>query len=131
MTSTRLWIVLLTLVSFLAGVAAGLLGSEYSLRAATERREDGDFVRRFSEVFDLDPEGRRLLAERQAAYHAQIESIELRNEVRRSIEAHALMEPELLEAGRVFRSDVRDMLLVTEAQRKEFDRLMADYVENL
>ena len=131
MNSPRLWILILALVSFLAGVAAGLVGGEYAHRDPVGERATGDFERRFSQEFDLDPEGRRLLGDLLASYHSEIGSIQLSHEVRQAAEAHAQMEPRLREAGVRFRDDVRDMLLLTEAQRLEFDRLLADHAENL
>jgi len=128
---TRLWIVVLALVSFLAGLAAGLVGSDHTRREVADHRGPGDFERRFTQLFDLDPEGQKLLAELLAAYNSQIESIELENETRRAAEAHFQMEQSLLKVGAELRENVRDLLLVTEAQRMEFDRLMADHVEKL
>ena len=127
MNNPRVWIVILALVCFLAGVAAGLVGSEYARRDVAAQRDQGDFVRRFAEAFDLDPEGQRLLAERLAAYNSKIESIKLNNEVQQAAEAHALMEPELQEAGKMFREDIRDILLVTDMERAKFDGMMVDY----
>lgn len=131
MNNPRLWIVVLALVSFLAGLAAGLMGSERTRRGVVDHRGPGDFERRFTQVFDLDPEGQKLLAELLAAYNSQVESIELDNETRRAAEAHTQIEQSLLEVGTELRENVRDLLLVTEAQRTRFDRLMTYHVENL
>lgn len=127
MNNPRVWIVILALVSFLAGVAAGLVGSEYARRDVAAQRDLGDFERRFAKAFDLDPEGRRFLAERLASFNAEIESIQLNHEVQQATEAHTLMEPRLQEAGKMFREDIRDILLVTEVERAKFDRMMDDY----
>jgi hypothetical protein len=125
--SPRLWILLLALVSFLAGVAAGLVGSEYAGTEDVPERAFGDFERRFADEFDLDDVSRSFLAELLARYTLEIERIETRY----TAEAHDQMEPELREAGEKLRIGVHDKLLVSDSQRSRFDHLLKNTLENL
>lgn len=125
MTSIRAWVLILALVCFLAGLAAGLIGAELSDDAKSPSGELGDYERAFVERFDLDPQRQRLLVGLLEHYNLEVEEIENRHTalVRRE------MEPELRRAGLHYRALLRDRLL-PPAQRAEFDRLTADFQEN-
>jgi len=122
----RLWISILALVSFLAGVAAGLVAGEYSRKAPPDERFFGDFEREFVEHFELDAVRQSHLAELLLIHRAEIEKIKHRH----TAELNAQMEEEFRSAGLEYRSLVRNHLL-PERQRHEFDRLLATYVDNL
>ncbi len=124
MSGTRLWLLLLTGVAFLAGFGSGMYASERSHRASQLDGAFGDFERAFVQEFDLDPERQRLLARLLDHYNRETEAILERY----ASENHMGMEPDLARAGLEYRATVRDRLL-PEPQRPKFDRLMAPYVE--
>jgi len=125
--NTRIWILILTLVSFLAGVAVGLLSGERAGRNLPDDADFGDFEQAFSECFQLDEERRRLLAALMANYNMKIEEIERLH----AAEYHKEQEPDMLRAGLEYRALIRDHLL-PEEQRPEFDRLTeAEFIETL
>jgi len=125
-TSTRAWLLVLTGVSFLAGLATGVYLNERGHRKAEQVHAFGDFERAFSERFQLDQDRRRLLAELLDHYNRETEAIRDRY----AAENHMEMEPELRRAGLEYRALVRDRLL-PEDQRPEFDSLMASHIETL
>lgn len=122
MIGTRAWILILALVCFLAGLAAGLTGAELSRQEPTVPTAFGEFERTFTERFELDPERQRLLVGLLDHYNRRIEEIQVRHtaKIRRE------MEPELRREGLTYRGLLRDHLL-PPAQRDEFDRQMADF----
>lgn len=126
MSSTRVWLIVLAGVCFLAGFGTGIYASERSQRLEAQARAFGDFERAFAAEFELDPGRRRLLAELLDHYNRETEAIRDRY----AAENHMEMEPELRRAGLEYRALVRDRLL-PEAQRPKFDRLMASHVETL
>jgi len=126
-SGTRTWILILTLVSFLAGVAVGLLVGEQDRRNPPADAAFGDFERLFTERFQLDEERQRLLAGLQTNYNRELEEIERIH----AAEHQKEREPAMLRAGLEYRSLIRNHLLPVE-QRPEFDRLIqANFVEIL
>jgi hypothetical protein len=124
--STRLWILILTGVTFLAGLGTGIIVTERSHRETDVVSAFGDFERAFSQEFDLDPERQRLLG--GLLDHYNLETQEIRD--RYAAQNHREMEVDLRRAGLEYRQLTRDRLL-PEHKRQEFDLLMASYVENL
>jgi len=123
--SARLWILILTLVSFLGGIGTGLIVAERSHQGTLAQRPGGEFEKAFAGEFELDPNRQRLLAGLLDHYNSEVQAIEDRY----AAEYHMKMEPELRSAGLEYRALVRDLLL-PEEQRPKFDRLMAPHVEN-
>lgn len=125
MNGLRLWITILALVSFLAGVAAGLVAGEYSRKAPPDESFFGDFEREFVEHFELDAERQSHLTELLRLHRAEIEEIKHRH----TAELTAQMEEEFRTKGLEYRSLIRDHLL-PEEQRAEFDSELATYADN-
>jgi hypothetical protein len=119
-SNLRLWVVLLALTAFLAGVATGPWVSAWFMpqtRAATA----GPFVeyeRALSERFQLSPERRVPLQALLDEYGRDLERIKDRH----MADYMSSMEPDLSKLGRAYREEIRDRVL-PEHQRAEFDRL--------
>lgn len=115
MTSLRLWIAVLALTCFGAGVGLGLY-VERSVRA--EHPPGDDYEALFVREFDLSPERRRLFEELMSHYKREVE------EVRQRALADSLdrIEQELGALGRRYRDWVRNRVL-PEDQRPRFDAL--------
>lgn len=119
MTSLRLWVAILTLTAFLAGLACG----PFLVRRFVEpvRAAEGPFVeyeRQLASTFELAPERVEPLRAILDQYRRDIESIKDRH----LADYMSAMEPELAELGRKCREQIRDRVL-PEARRAEFDRL--------
>lgn len=120
MNSLRLWVVLLALTAFLAGVATGPWVSAWfapQARAATA----GPFVeyeRALCERFQLPPERRIPLQAILDEYRRDLERIKDRH----MADYMSSMEPDLSKLGRAYRDEIRDKVL-PEHQRAEFNRL--------
>lgn len=127
MSQTRLWILLLTGVAFMAGIGTGILVQERAHRKSLVESAFGDFERAFTDQFELDLEGQRLLAGYLGHYNRETEEILERY----AAEHHREMEPELRKAGLEYRERLRERVLLDHKQRIEFDRSMANFVENL
>ncbi len=126
MTQTRLWILLLTLVAFLAGTGSGLFLAERGARQERLQTEFGEFERAFVSEFSLDPDRQRLLAGLLDHYNREKQQIK---DHYASLNLQE-MEPDLRRVGLEYRSHLRDRLL-PESQRPKFDRLVATFAENL
>jgi len=123
MSSERFWVVILTAVTFLAGVAAGLLvadrvGPGPAAGPFAESAARMEYVSRMVETFDLSPEETRDLRYLIDRYQRDIEDLEARH-VRD-------MEPELVRLGEVCTERIKKYVL-PEDRREEFDRLAAGY----
>lgn len=120
MTNLRLWVLLLTLTAFLAGVATGPWVTRLvspPVQAAAAGPFD-HYERALVERFHLTPE-------RRAPLHAILE--EYRRDLERIKDHHmadymSSMEPDLSKLGRACRETIRDKVL-PETQRAEFDQL--------
>jgi hypothetical protein len=115
MSSERLWVLILVLVTFLAGFAGGLLYAE-RLAPAQERGPYADYVASMRSAFDLSPEATRDLRYLMASYHRDVEDLKARH-VRD-------MDPELVRLGQVCRERIEKYVLPAE-RREEFRRLAA------
>jgi len=114
--SLRLWIVLLALVCFGAGAAAGALATAANLRVPPE---DGPFTayeRDLVRTFALSPERAALLHALLAGYERDIERIQSG----RMSETLSAMEPELAARGRWYHEQIRDKVL-PPGKRAQFD----------
>lgn len=126
MSGARGWILLLALVTFLAGLAAGWTGAELSREQAPGSSAFGPYERELVRAFDLDADRQRLLAGLLDHYNREIEEIQNRY----TAEVRQDMERELLRVGRDYRGHLRDHLLPPD-RRAEFDALEADFQETL
>jgi hypothetical protein len=115
MHSERLWIVLLTLVVFLAGLAGGVL-----LRMGYEPTPAFgafvDFEARFAETFDLDPRQREDLRYILRCYEDDLEELKVRG-----VADH---EEELVEIGLRCKQRIRKYVL-PEPHLERFDSMVA------
>ena len=116
MSSLRLWIVLLALVSFAAGAAAGTLASAATLRPAPDRGPFAQYERDLVRTFELSPERAGLLHSLLAGYQREIDRIKSD----RMAETLSAMEPELATRGRWYREQIRDKVLPPD-RRAQFN----------
>lgn len=116
MKSLRLWIILLTLVSFGAGAAAGALGAAATFRPPPDRGPFASYERDLVRTFALSPERAQLLHALLAGYERDIERIQSG----RMAETLSAMEPELAVRGRWYHEQIRDKVLPPDRQ-VEFD----------
>lgn len=114
--SLRLWILLLTATSFLAGLAGGVVVGLGVRVPPPERGPFADYEALLVRTFDLSPERARGLHVVLDQYQRQIDNLKNRN-------ARGL-EPELARLGLTFRAVVRDTVLPAD-KRAEFERLSA------
>jgi hypothetical protein len=125
-SALRSWIALLALVSFLAGLASGLLVAERRAVPEAPRGAFVDYQRMFSDRFELGAERQRILGGLLRSYQEDIARIRDRH----TAEYLSAMEPELRDSGLRYRNIIRNELL-PEEDRAEFDRLERDYVVSL
>ena len=120
MTSLRLWVVILALTAFMAGIATGPWVSAWFMPQA--RAETiGPFVeyeRALCDRFQLSPERRAPLRAILDEYSHDLERIKDRH----MADYMSSMEPDLSKLGRAYREEIRDKVL-PEHQRAEFNRL--------
>jgi len=114
--SLRLWIVLLALVCFGAGTAAGALATAANLRTPPERGPFAAYERELIRTFGLSDERARLLRALLAGYERDIERIKSG----RMSETISAMEPELAARGRWYHEQIRDKVL-PPGRQAEFD----------
>jgi len=115
MTSPRLWITILALVSALAGFTGGRLVAPAQV-AAPDRALFADYADRLTDHFDLSPDRERNLRLLLLRYERGLEELEHRH--------LADLEPELVRLGDTYRDFIRDKVL-PEDRRAEFDALVA------
>ena len=119
MNNTRVWIVALALVSFLAGSAAGALWT----RKTNPQGDTGPFAAYAQELirtFDLSPE---------RAGHLRVLLREYESDIQRIKQAHrasyyASLEAELRPKGLEYNNYIRDKVLPPQ-QRESFNSLAA------
>jgi len=116
--SLRLWVVLLALVSFGAGAAAGIWATAARLHPPAKLGPFDDYRRLLLQSFPLSSERAKHLETVLAAYSREIEGIQ----ARRLADTMSLYGPELEERGRYYRSVIQDRVL-PEAQRERFEQL--------
>ena len=113
MSSERLWVVILALVSLLAGLALGWL-TALQLAPVREIGPESFFERRFREQFGLDDLRARDLAFVLESYRKEVEDLKARHV--------AELEPELIALGERCREQIRTYVL-PEGRVAEFDRM--------
>jgi len=114
----RFWIVLLALVSFGAGAAAGVWATAAHLHPAPKVGPFESYRRMLLETFPMSAERAQHLETVLAAYAREIDGIQ----ARRVADTMTLNGPELEERGRYYRSLIKDRVL-PEDQRKRFEQL--------
>lgn len=110
----RLWIAILAVTAFLAGLAGGVVLGLQVRPEPVESGPFGDYERLLVERFELSPERERALRVVLEQYQRQVDGLFTRNAEE--------LEPELARLGVRFRSVVRDSVLPPD-RREEFDRL--------
>lgn len=118
MNNLRLWVVLLALVSFGAGAAAGVWATATRLHAPAQAGPFEDYRRMLLAAFPMSAERAQQLETVLAAYAREIEGIQ----ARRMADTMTLYGPELEERGRYYRSLIQDHVL-PEDQRARFEQL--------
>lgn len=120
MTNLRLWVAILALTAFLAGLACGPFVSNWVFPDARVSANGPftDYERLLADTFQLPAERRAPLRAILDQYRRDIESIKDRH----MADYMSSMEPELRELGRTYRALIRDKVL-PEPQRAEFNRL--------
>lgn len=114
----RAWIVVLALVSFLAGGAAGFVVGKGEAPRAAEPWPFADYEARLSTTLDLNDDQRRLFRAVLEHYEADLDRVREHHEARSA----SAMEPELRDLGIRYRSLIRDRVL-PENKRPLFDAL--------
>ena len=118
MNNLRFWVVLLALVSFGAGAAAGVWATAARLQPPAKAGPFEDYRRLLLQTFPLSAERSQALETVLAAYAKDIEAIE----ARRRADTMTLYAPELEERGRYYRGLIKDHVL-PEDQRERFEAL--------
>ena len=118
MNNLRLWVVLLALVSFGAGAAAGIWGTAARLKPPAKTGPFEDYRRMLLATVPLSSERSKHLETVRAAYALEIEGIQ----ARRRQDTMSLYGPELEDRGRYYRSLIKDRVL-PEDQRERFEQL--------
>jgi len=104
--SERLWIVILALVSFLGGGAAGLLGADGLKGPPETKGAFSHYEELLSSTFDLDPEKRRELRWVLNRYERDLEDLKARH--------LSELEPELIKIGALCRDQIVKYVLGDE-----------------
>jgi hypothetical protein len=113
MNSERLWVVILSLVSCLAGLALGWV-TALEFDPVREIGPESAFEHRFREEFGLDETRARDLAFVLDSYRKDVEDLKARHVVE--------LEPELIALGQRCREQIRTYVL-PEDRVAEFDRM--------
>lgn len=121
MSDPRAWIVILALVSFLAGGSAGFVMGRSGAEATGAPGPFADDEARLSAAFDLNDEQRRLFRAVLDHYQADLDAVRERHEARSA----SAMEPELRELGIRYRTLIRDRVL-PDNKRPLFDALIEE-----
>lgn len=109
MRSERMWVMVLALTTFFAGLAAGVL---LSFRGDRVERPLGAYEQRMTEAFDLDEERVRNLRWILRDYQEKIDALKESN--------IAALDGELVKIGRNHRELIRNKV-VPEHHRQQFD----------
>jgi len=122
MSGVRLWIGLLALCCFAAGLGAGVLVSESRAGEVPRGLEPmGDYRAAVVERFGLEPARERLFGEVLRNYQQSIDE----TRERLLAEHRPELERELAEIGARYQAYIRDHV-IPPARRAEFDALSAD-----
>ncbi|MBC8451546.1 MAG: hypothetical protein H8D72_02435 [Planctomycetes bacterium] len=114
MNSLRAWILLLALVSALAGFAAGRASAPKT--SVVPSGPFPGYAEQMQVAFDLAPERVRALRLLLERYDRDLEDLKIRN--------LGELQPELVRLGDTYRDWIRDKVL-PEERRADFDRMVA------
>lgn len=120
MNDARLWALLLTLVSGLAGVAGGMLLADQMRAPAVDTGPFGDYERLLVDEFDLDSVRSRHLSDLLRNYRRDIVEVEQRH----LSTYRSALEPELARLGQRYHDLIRNHVLPAN-RRPRFDELAA------
>ncbi|MDF1799908.1 MAG: hypothetical protein P1V81_12080 [Planctomycetota bacterium] len=115
MASHKLWVLILALVSALAGFTGGQLVQPPE-PPQPERALFAGYADRLAADFDLSPDRERALRLLLMGYERKLEELKTRH--------LAELEPELVRLGDTYRDYIRDKVL-PEDRRAEFDALVS------
>ncbi len=121
MESVRLWVILLALTCFAAGLSAGMVLARPAQVASDE--PFAEYRRAFQQRFELEPERERLFGELLRNYQRDFDA----SRERVLAASRSQLEPELAELGLRYRQLIRDHVL-PPARREEFDQLAREWV---
>lgn len=121
MNQVKAWVIILALVSFGAGLAAGIFWTTQRLRPQVAPGPFDQYRERLITEFDVPADRIGPLTKILAAYEKEIEQIKDRYQVA----TMAQMEPELADRGRYYRDLIQNSLL-QGAQRERFRQLASD-----
>ncbi len=124
MNATRAWVVLLTVVVFLSGAAAGVLAERMSAKRS-DRGPMEDYALALAAEFDLSPERQGHLRVLLNAYDRDVSRVMTKHE----IAYHSDLEPDLRPLYEEYDRLIRDMVLPAH-QRARFDELAAGITLN-
>jgi hypothetical protein len=121
-TNLRLWVCILALTAFLAGLACGPFVTAWFVPASRPAMSGpfADYERLLVQTFHLPPERREPLHVILDQYRHDIDGIKDQH----MADYMTSMEPALREKGLQCREEIRDKVL-PESQRAEFDRLVS------
>lgn len=122
MNNVRLWVVLLGLTCFLAGLSCGLFVSWRGREPQRSSEPFADTREAFTARFALDERRTALFQELLRAYHDDLERARAGVLARSRTE----LEPALEQIALRYQSAIRDHVLPPE-RRAEFDRLAAEW----
>lgn len=122
LNSVRVWVVLLALTSFAAGVGAGLYLARPSAPQPGTAEAFEAYRSAFSREFQLDAERSRLFGELLRNYQRDLDAA--RERVLAA--SRSELEPELAELGQRYRQWIRDHVLPPE-QRATFDARVREW----
>lgn len=115
MNNLRLWVAILALTSFGAGVGAGSFLSAQTHRAVDSQPFD-DYHRRFVEQFELSPKRSKALEQLLTLYTKDVDDLQ-QEHLSRSM---AQMQDDMTRLGREYHDYIRNSVLPAH-QRDEFD----------
>jgi hypothetical protein len=120
-TNLRLWVSILALTAFLAGLACGplIMAWLFPQERALSSGPFADYERMLVNTFQLETERREPLHAILDQYRRDLESIKDRH----MADYMSAMESELTDLGRAYREEIRDSVLPPD-RRGEFDRLV-------
>jgi hypothetical protein len=123
MENVRLWVILLALTCFAAGLSAGLGLARPAPAPVRSDEPLAEYRRAFQQRFALEPERERLFGELLRNYQRDLDASR-----ERVLDAsRSQLEPELAELGLRYRQLIRDHVL-PPARRDEFDQLSRQWV---
>jgi hypothetical protein len=122
MNNVRLWIVVLALTCFAAGVATGLFSANPRSEPAPAGGPFEDYRAAFVERFELEGKRAELFAQLLREYHEELDTARA-NVLAKS---RSELEPQLEQIGIRYQQAIRDHVLPSE-RRAEFEALQSEW----